>query len=85
MNDFQHEILNKIENAVINPAIMPIADERRVACILYDLIKREARRTDLGDLDKMIEDLPPKYSESTKDRIHQILYVVELLTHCDEP
>ncbi|MGB6674652.1 MAG: hypothetical protein WBE34_19670 [Candidatus Nitrosopolaris sp.] len=83
MDEVQNELLSKIKVAIKNPSAIQILDERRVACILYNyFIKISGAAID--DIDILMNDLPSKYSGFTKRRIHEIAYVAELLTHCQE-
>jgi hypothetical protein len=78
----QNELLNKIKEVVRNPPTIHILDQRRVACIFYNLFK-ENGRIDLGDIDMIMSGLPYEYSEYTKETIHDIPYLIQLLASCD--
>jgi hypothetical protein len=83
LNGSQQEILDKITDAVKNPTTIHYLDEQRVACIFYNVLKQHGK-IDLDGLGQMLKDLPPDYSEYTKERINDIASVIESLAHCHE-
>ena len=83
MDEVQTQLLSKIKVAVKNPTAIHILDERRVACILYNYFMNISGAA-IDDIEILMIELPSEYSEFTKRRIHEIAYVAELLTHCEE-
>jgi hypothetical protein len=83
MNSAENVLLNKIKDAVRNHEQIHVLDARRVVCIFYNSLQQNGR-IDLDDIDKIINGLPSDYSEYTKETIHDIAYVIEMLAYCDE-
>jgi hypothetical protein len=74
-----NELLDEIELAVSNKAHLHVEDKRRVACIFFKLFKDG--KFNLVEVERTVEALP-EYSESSKDTINQIAFVIDALDHC---
>lgn len=82
MNSEYNELLDKIKVAVFNPQNIHIADERRVACIFYNLFKQKGPvYADGFQASEFTDALPHYYSKNSKAMIRNIIEEAELEKH----
>lgn len=75
-----NELLEQIKILISNKTHFSPHDGKKVACMLFKSLQE--RKFNLGDTEDTIEALPGEFSESVREQLNEIAFVIYLLTDC---